>query len=185
MNGVPCPSGPSPSFTIKAAALSAEHSCYPSSKTSFQSRKNVMTKKDIYCLAFISIFPKQKATILGCSVWYRYLATLLPLSGTWVFPIPLLSVPMEPRASCLGSDKPHFYLQHTWRKCEGNRWRYQALCKAMARNIKGNLEIQKLHPYSTVYSLHWTARRQGLSLTPPPPLNPSGENQTSKQANKI
>lgn len=58
----------SPSFTIKVAALSAEHSCYPSSKTSFQSRKNVMTEKDIYCLAFISIFPKQKATILGCSV---------------------------------------------------------------------------------------------------------------------
>lgn len=114
VNGVTCPSSPSlPGFTIKAAALSAEHSCYPSSKSSFQSRKNVMTKKDIDCLALYFHFPQTKSYNTGLfsliSIPGNPSATIWHASLT----IPLLLVTMEPRASCPGFCKPHFYLQHT------------------------------------------------------------------------
>lgn len=92
VNGVTYPSGPNlPGFTIEAAVLSAEQSCYHTSKTSFRSRKNVMTEKDIHYLASYFHFLRQKATTLGCSVWQQYLATFSTTTWHMILTVPFLS----------------------------------------------------------------------------------------------
>lgn len=54
-----------------------------------------------------SLFPRQKATILGCSAGHRYLAAPRPRPGARVLLSQFL-VAVEPRARCLGFCKSHF-----------------------------------------------------------------------------
>lgn len=143
-----------------------------------------MTKKGIYCLALYFHFPQTKSYNSG-------LFSLISIPGspsatTWhkgLYHPPSFSGRGAKSKLC-GLPQARFYGQHTWRKCDGNRWRCQAPCQATARNIKGNLQIQKLHRGSSLQSALDSAQAGTCIYPSPPTLCHEIQVETIKPSNK-